>query len=69
MFKSAEIMQISDNIYRLEINYCWYFLMDYTETFVYDSLDKAKTKLLTERSNYRLKYIDSTGKEKNLDLV
>lgn len=53
----------------LTITYNYYFVMEYTEVFVCDTISQAKTRLLTERSRDHLIVIDKTGKEKGQEIL
>ena len=68
-FQASLIRQINDKTYQLVITYCYYYLYNYEETFIFDTLEKAKTKLLSERCNYKILFEDEQGKEKNLNLL
>ena len=68
-FVGSVIRELNEKTYQLTITYCWYFLYNYDETYIFNTIEKAKTKLLTERSNYHIQFIDSTGAEKNLLLL
>ncbi len=65
-FVSAKIVKKNDNAYVLEITYCWYYLMNYTETFVEGTMNEAKSRLLKERSHDHVVYIDIDGRDKTL---
>jgi len=62
-FISAEIKKKNDTCYVLTINYCWYFMINFSETFVEETLEACKTRLLTERSQDHIKYYNEVGIE------
>lgn len=68
-FVSSTIKQINEKTYTLTITYCWYYMYNFDEVFIFDSLEKAKTKLLSERTGYRILFQDENGHEKNLTLI
>jgi len=62
-FVSATIEQ-KEKYVVLTINYSWYWISSFSETFIVDSIEEAKTKLLRERSNERVSVIVG-GQESN----
>lgn len=50
LFRGAEITAVA-NSFKLEINWSWYGLINYTETYVYATEKECETKLLEERCN------------------
>ncbi len=67
-FVGAKIIE-KENYVILEIEYCWYYVMNFTERFVCDNIEQAKTKLLRERSQEKVFVIGIDGKEKNQSLI
>lgn len=67
-FISATITE-KENYVLLEITYCWYYIMNYSERFVCDTIEQAKTKLLRERSQEKISVIGKDGKEKNQEII
>lgn len=59
-FISASIRKLHETCYILEIKYSWYWLAQYSEVFVFPSLQEAKDKLLAERTHDHVK-IDVTA--------
>ena len=55
-FVSATI-EAKEKYVVLTINYSWYWVSSFSEVFVCDSIEDAKTKLLRERSNERVSVI------------
>jgi hypothetical protein len=53
----------------LTITYGYYFIMTFTETFVCDTVEQAKTRLLMERSRDHLVVIGKDGKERNQGII
>jgi hypothetical protein len=57
------------NFVILTITYNWYYLMEFTETFVHDNLEQAKTRLLNERSHDHVTVLSVDGKDKGLGVL
>ena len=53
-YESAEIRQVADQTWVLKIMYSYYSLFSFTETFVVNSLQDAKDKLILERTHGKL---------------
>jgi len=67
-FVNARIIE-HENYVLLEITYCWYYIMNYTEQFVCNTVEQAKTKLLRERSHEMISVIGKDGRERNQEII
>jgi hypothetical protein len=67
-FLRATIEEKSNHVV-LTITYGYYFIMEYREVFVCDTVEQAKTRLLIERSRDHLVVIGKDGKERNQSLL
>ena len=56
-FINAIIEEIEENIFRMEVFYSWYNLYNYSDVYVFSSLEKAKDKLLEIRTRDRLSIV------------
>lgn len=66
-FQKAEINMISNTAYKLTIWYSFYNIYNYTEVFVYPTLDEAKHKLILERCHNEIKILDEKNQEINIE--
>ena len=57
-FISAKIKGINSTSWKLRIFYSYYGVSNFDETFVYQSLNEAKTKLILERCHNQIQIID-----------
>jgi hypothetical protein len=67
-FVRAEIKQRTPQCFKLTITYSFYSLYDFSEVFVYKSLQEAKDRLITERCHANLTILDTQNKEVPLDI-
>ena len=67
-FIRASITERQD-LYILTIKYNWYWLSEFEEVFFCDTMEQAKTKLLSERTSDHLDVIDKHGVTKNLTIL
>jgi hypothetical protein len=61
-FVKAKIEEQS-SVYILTITYCWYWLYYFEETYVCQSVEDCKSKLISERTNDHLSVITKDGVE------
>jgi hypothetical protein len=66
-FQKAEINMISNTAYKLTIWYSFYNIYNYTDVFVYPTLDEAKHKLILERCHNEIKILDEKNQEINIE--
>ena len=62
LFISAAISTINESAYQLRITWSWYSVYEYDETFLFHTLDAAKSKFLEIRSRGQLHLYDDSGK-------
>jgi len=67
-FVRAEIEE-KNNCVVLTIHYNYYFLLSFIETYIFDTVEQAKTKLLIERSRDHLVVIGKDGTKKNESVI
>lgn len=60
-FLSASIVGVSANAFKLSIDYSYYNLYNYSNVYVYDTLQKCKDKLIIERTLNKIKITDHNG--------
>ena len=56
-FQSAEIKQVNNSCYKLTIKYSYYGLYDYSDVFVYKTLQETKDRLIIERCHGHINII------------
>ena len=61
-FVRANITGVNNTAWVLKITYNYYGLYDYNETFVYETLEACKTKLILERCHNQIQILDAQGK-------
>jgi hypothetical protein len=61
IFQKGEIKKINENAFSLKITWSWYGLMEFEESWVFNTLDEAKSKFLEIRGYGRLTALDENG--------
>ena len=52
-YVKGEIIKVNNHAYMLKVTWCWYYVLNYEECHVFNTLQEAKDKFLSLRGDGR----------------